>query len=54
MYADVSMVQAHCMTSAELHSCVVQVPSAGILTNGEGYLFYKCRHDHQPNGQPVL
>ena len=32
----------------------MQVPSAGILTNGEAYLFYKCHHDGQPNGQSVL
>ena len=32
----------------------MQVPSAGILTNGTAYIFYKCYHDGQPNGQPVL
>ncbi|KAL0047698.1 hypothetical protein WJX82_009730 [Trebouxia sp. C0006] len=31
-----------------------QVPSAGILSNGTAYLFYKCYHDGQPNGRPVL
>ena len=54
MYADIFMVQAHCMTTAQSQSCAVQVPSAGILTNGTAYLFYKCHHDHQPNGQPIL
>ena len=28
--------------------CAVQVPSAGILTNGTAYIFYKCHHDGQP------
>lgn len=32
----------------------MQVPSVGILSNGTGYLFYKCRHTGQQNGQPVL
>ena len=32
----------------------MQVPSAGILTNGTAYLFYKCYHGGQPKGQPVL
>ena len=32
----------------------MQVPSAGILSNGTAYLFYKCYHDGQPNGRPVL
>ena len=27
---------------------IVQVPSAGILTNGTSYLFYKCSYDGQP------
>ncbi|KAL3163153.1 hypothetical protein ABBQ32_009563 [Trebouxia sp. C0010 RCD-2024] len=33
---------------------MTQVPSAGILTNGTAYLFYKCYHGGQPKGQPVL
>ncbi|KAA6426042.1 MAG: hypothetical protein FRX49_03894 [Trebouxia sp. A1-2] len=33
---------------------MTQVPSAGILTNGTAYLFYRCYQDGQPNGQPVL
>lgn len=33
---------------------MTQVPSAGILTNGTAYIFYKCHHDGQPNGQPVV
>ena len=32
----------------------MQVPSVGILSNGTGYLFYKCCHNGQQNGQPVL
>ena len=52
--ADVSIVQVHCMTTTQLQSSAVQVPSAGILTNGTAYIFYKCHHDGQPNGQPVV
>lgn len=52
--ADVSMVQVHCMTTRQSQSCAVQVPSAGILTNGTACIFYKCHHDGQPNGQPVV
>ncbi|KAL3140352.1 hypothetical protein ABBQ38_004616 [Trebouxia sp. C0009 RCD-2024] len=33
---------------------MTQVPSAGILTNGTAYLFYRCYHGGQPKGQPVL
>ena len=32
----------------------MQVPSAGILTNKAAYVFYKCHHDGQQNGQPVV
>ncbi len=39
------------MTTTQSQFCAVQVPSAGILTNGTAYIFYKC---HQPNGQPVV
>ena len=34
--------------------CAVQVPSAGILTNGTAYIFYKCHHDGQPNDRSVV
>ena len=42
------------MTTTQSQSSVVQVPSAGILTNGIANIFYKCHHDGQPNGQPVV
>ena len=32
----------------------MQVPSAGILTHGTAYIFYKCHHDGQPSGQAVV
>ena len=48
------MVQVHCMTITQSQSCAMQVPSAGILTNGTAYIFYKCHHDGQPSGQPVV
>ena len=36
------------MTTTQSQSCAVQVPSAGTLTNGTTYIFYKCHHDGQP------
>ena len=42
------------MTTAQLQSCPVQVPSAGILTNGTAYIFQQRHRDGQPNGQPVV
>lgn len=42
------------MTATQPQSCAMQVPSAGILTNGTAYIFYKCHHDGQKNGQPVV
>ena len=32
----------------------MQVPSAGILTDGTAYIFYKCHYDGQPTGQPFV
>lgn len=34
--------------------CWLQVPSAGILSNGTAYIFYKCQHASQQDGQPFL
>ena len=46
-----SIVEVHSMTTAQLQSCPVQVPSPSILTNGSAFIFLQR---HVMVSQPVV